>query len=80
MQTLQSVGTLHGTPDWHAKFMAMLPAIKSQAQWAFRRLALHERVGFRVVGQRERIAELDGVWRDTLFLERRSPTVGRELA
>jgi L-amino acid N-acyltransferase YncA len=38
-------------------------------------LALHERVGFRVIGRRERIAQLDGVWRDTLFLERRSPTV-----
>ena len=37
---------------------------------------LHERVGFRVVGRRERIAQLDGVWRDTLFLERRSPVVG----
>ena len=34
-------------------------------------LALHERVGFRVVGRRERIAQLDGVWRDTLLLERR---------
>jgi L-amino acid N-acyltransferase YncA len=39
-------------------------------------LALHERVGFRVVGRRERIAQLDGVWRDTLLLERRSPNVG----
>jgi L-amino acid N-acyltransferase YncA len=39
-------------------------------------LALHERVGFRIVGRRERIAQLDGVWRDTLFLERRSPAVG----
>jgi L-amino acid N-acyltransferase YncA len=39
-------------------------------------LALHERVGFRVVGRRERIAQLDGIWRDTLFLERRSPLVG----
>src|SRR5262249_13439268 len=38
-------------------------------------LKLHERVGFRVVGRRERIAQLDGVWRDTLFLERRSPAV-----
>jgi L-amino acid N-acyltransferase YncA len=36
-------------------------------------LALHERVGFRAVGRRERIAQLDGVWRDTLLLERRSP-------
>ena len=39
-------------------------------------LALHERLGFRVVGRRERIAQLDGVWRDTLLLERRSPSVG----
>jgi L-amino acid N-acyltransferase YncA len=39
-------------------------------------VALHERVGFRVVGRRERIAKLDGEWRDTLFLERRSPHVG----
>ena len=36
-------------------------------------LAVHERCGFRVVGRRERIARLDGVWRDTLFLERRAP-------
>ena len=36
-------------------------------------LALHERAGFRVVGRRERIAQLDGVWRDTLFLELRLP-------
>jgi L-amino acid N-acyltransferase YncA len=39
-------------------------------------VALHERVGFRVVGRRERIAKLDGVWRDTLLLERRSRHVG----
>jgi L-amino acid N-acyltransferase YncA len=36
---------------------------------------LHERVGFRVVGRRDRLARLDGVWRDTLLLERRSPAV-----
>jgi len=34
-------------------------------------IALHESLGFRVVGRRERIAQLDGVWRDTLLLERR---------
>jgi L-amino acid N-acyltransferase YncA len=34
-------------------------------------LALHEHAGFRVVGRRERIAELDGTWRDTLLLELR---------
>jgi L-amino acid N-acyltransferase YncA len=39
-------------------------------------VALHEAVGFRVVGRRERIARLDGAWRDTILLERRSPFVG----
>jgi L-amino acid N-acyltransferase YncA len=34
-------------------------------------LALHERCGFRVVGTRERIGKRDGIWRDTVFLERR---------
>jgi L-amino acid N-acyltransferase YncA len=38
-------------------------------------LALHERCGFRVIGTRERIAKRDGVWRDTVFLERRSASV-----
>ena len=38
-------------------------------------LALHERCGFRVVGMRERIAKRDGVWRDTVFLGRRSRVV-----
>ena len=37
--------------------------------------ALHERLGFRVVGRREQIAKLDGSWRDTVLLERRSPLV-----
>jgi L-amino acid N-acyltransferase YncA len=39
------------------------------------RLALHLRCGFRVVGVRERIAQLDGVWRDTVLLERRAGAV-----
>jgi L-amino acid N-acyltransferase YncA len=33
---------------------------------------LHLRSGFREVGRRERIAMLNGVWRDTLLFERRS--------
>ena len=37
---------------------------------------LHLRCGFREVGRRERIAMLNGVWRDTLLLERRSSKVG----
>ena len=39
-------------------------------------LRLHEAVGFRQVGRRERIGQLRGVWHDTLLLERRSAVVG----
>ncbi len=39
-------------------------------------LALHRRCGFRVVGVRERIGQLDGVWRDVVLLERRAPVLG----
>jgi L-amino acid N-acyltransferase YncA len=35
-------------------------------------LKLHKNFGFRVIGTRERIARLDGRWRDTVLLERRS--------
>lgn len=35
-------------------------------------IQLHLRCGFREVGRRERIAMLNGVWRDTLLFERRS--------
>jgi phosphinothricin acetyltransferase len=35
-------------------------------------LALHEACGFRVVGRRERLGQLEGQWRDVLLLERRS--------
>lgn len=35
-------------------------------------LALHHSAGFRTIGVRERIGRLNGQWRDTVFLERRS--------
>jgi len=37
---------------------------------------LHEACGFREVGVRERIGEAGGVWRDVIWLERRSTLVG----
>nr|WP_308160400.1 N-acetyltransferase family protein [Bacillus sp. ISL-77] len=39
-------------------------------------LKLHSKHGFREVGRRERIGKMDGVWRDTILLERRSNIVG----
>ena len=41
-------------------------------------LALLKKAGFREVGRRERISQLDGRWRDTILLERRSPVVGKD--
>lgn len=46
-------------------------------------LALHQAVGFRVVGRRERIARMPhgpwaGRWRDTIVIERRSQRVGTD--
>ena len=38
-------------------------------------LSLHKSCGFREVGIRERIGCLNGVWRDTILLERRSQLV-----
>ena len=38
-------------------------------------LALHRRCGFRDVGRRERIAQRDGIWHDTILLELRLENV-----
>lgn len=38
-------------------------------------LRLHKKFGFRIIGKRERIAKLDGKWRDTVLLERRSSLI-----
>lgn len=39
-------------------------------------IALHEKVGFRIIGHKEKIAQLNGVWYDNMLLERRSKVVG----
>ena len=39
-------------------------------------VALHKACGFREVGRRERVGKLQGRWRDTILLERRSRAVG----
>ncbi len=39
-------------------------------------LKIHENMGFRQLGIREKIGQMNGVWRDTVLLERRSKTVG----
>ena len=39
-------------------------------------IKLHENLGFRIVGVREKIGKMDGIWRDTILLERRSKNIG----
>ena len=39
-------------------------------------LKLHEQGGFRIVGYREKIGKMDGQWRNTVLLERRSNIAG----
>lgn len=35
-------------------------------------LRIHEKTGFRRVGFREKIGKMNGIWRDTILMERRS--------
>ncbi|WP_375323351.1 GNAT family N-acetyltransferase [Flagellimonas sp. GZD32] len=37
---------------------------------------LHEKVGFRFIGKRERVGKIHGVWKDNLLFEKRSDKVG----
>ncbi len=39
-------------------------------------IAMNKACGFREVGYRERIGQMDGVWRDVIVMERRSKVVG----
>lgn len=39
-------------------------------------LKIHEKLGFRKIGYRERIGKMKGIWRDTVLLERRSKLIG----
>jgi L-amino acid N-acyltransferase YncA len=40
-------------------------------------IALHQSAGFRIVGQRERLGQMNGRWRDVVLMERRSAIAGR---
>jgi L-amino acid N-acyltransferase YncA len=69
-----------------ALLQALIAASEQQGIWTLEAgifpeneasLALHKSCGFRMVGRRERIGQMDGVWRDVVFMERRSQVVGR---
>ncbi len=39
-------------------------------------IGLHKKCGFRKIGFRERIAQLNGVWKDNILMEKRSEKTG----
>lgn len=39
-------------------------------------IKLHEKMGFRFIGKRERVGKIHGVWKDNLLFEKRSTKVG----
>ena len=68
-----------------ALLRALIEASESSGLWTLQAgifainqasISLHERCGFRVVGLRERIGQLHGVWHDVVLMERRSTKVG----
>lgn len=68
-----------------ALLMALVAASERAGMWTLQAgifpeneasIRMHERVGFRRVGTRERLGRLAGRWRDVLLLERRSRRVG----
>ena len=68
----------------HALLAELIARAESEGIWTLQAgvfpenlasLRLHVSCGFRVVGIRERIGKLDGVWRDVVLLERRSKEI-----
>jgi len=60
----------------------LIPASEAEGFWTLQAgmfpeneasIKVHEKAGFRAIGRREKIGQMNGVWRDTLLLERRSP-------
>lgn len=39
-------------------------------------IRMHEKAGFRILGYRERIGQLDGIWKDNILFEKRSKNTG----
>ena len=74
----------HGQGVGHALLSALVSRAEAAGVWTIQAgvfpenlasLKLHVACGFRVVGVRERIGQLDGAWRDVVLLERRSKEI-----
>jgi len=40
-------------------------------------IELHRKVGFREIGYREKVGQLEGIWKDNILWERRSKIIGK---
>lgn len=57
----------------HAEIWTLQSGIFSENEAS---LAIHQQMGFRQVGFRERIGQVNGIWRDVILLEKRSRLIG----
>jgi phosphinothricin acetyltransferase len=78
-------GSARGQGIGQALLVALVEASERAGLWTLQAgifpenaasLALHRACGFREVGRRECIGQMDGVWRDVVLMERRSKVVG----
>lgn len=79
-------GVAQGQGIGKALMAALIEASEANGIWTLQAsifpenvvsIRLHSAYGFREVGRREKIAQLEGRWRDTVILERRSQKIGR---
>ncbi|HEX4911239.1 MAG TPA: GNAT family N-acetyltransferase [Permianibacter sp.] len=77
----------HGQGIGRRLLLALIEASEAAGFWTLQgtinrrnvaSIALHQACGFREVGYRERIAQRDGVWQDTVLMERRSNRIGTD--
>ncbi|BED91384.1 phosphinothricin N-acetyltransferase [Pseudoalteromonas sp. MM1] len=75
----------HGKGLGHALLCALINESEKSGIWMLQAsifpenissIALHTRNGFRQVGNREKLGQLHGVWRNVALMERRSAVVG----
>jgi phosphinothricin acetyltransferase len=61
------------TQSESAGFWTLQAAIFTENQASIK---LHQKCGFKILGVRERLGKMHGVWRDVVLMERRSDKVG----
>lgn len=83
--SLYIAGSARGQGVGKALLQVLIAASEQEGIWTLQAsilreneasLTLHRRCGFRLVGCRERLGQMNGIWRDVMLLERRSDCVG----